>query len=48
MSRDQNLTDIDDGRHTDAAFADNPLLIGFSRRFLPQPSSEKFRRSDAT
>lgn len=32
-NRRRSVTDIADGRHGDAAFADNLLLIGYSRRF---------------
>lgn len=32
-NRRRSVTDIMDGRHGDAAFADNMLLIGYSRRF---------------
>jgi hypothetical protein len=32
-NRRRSVTDIMDGRHGDAAFADNLLLIGYSRRF---------------
>jgi hypothetical protein len=32
-NRRRSVTDIADGRHGDAAFADRILLIGYSRRF---------------
>jgi hypothetical protein len=32
-NRRRSVTDIADGRHGDAAFADNLLIIGYSRRF---------------
>jgi hypothetical protein len=32
-NRRRSVPDIADGRHGDAAFADNLLLIGYSRRF---------------